>query len=1007
MPRVTDDIIQELIDHDFTIEEANALAQEYIAVGSWLDINDYVEMKRQDEMNAIEDSHFDSIDLSNIEEAPADLFDIGCDYNGIKEIVEEDRDNLFIPSSYYCILKCYEKSFERNRELIDEFKTSNNINIDISRNNVSPYFIKLQTAKLIYKKALLKYLYDINCKCKSRCDICKDKKINELMPEIYKVNKKKINTLSKSKNNSIINDSIILAHLGRGKYHAMLAKRKLPGKYNEYDFKLKTTQNLNLEVENSKVKAERMKNPDEYIFVYDIETYEVKTNRSRNLTPYALAYSLVDLKNKTYTDPVIIEKSDFRNLFNEMFERFDYICEEKEIDRIQVFAHNGARFDNLYTKSATNMKICSSIIDGSTNKSLECKTGSASYIFKDTYPFVLAKLKDALQLFKCTTQKKDFKISGFTLEQYINTSEWKEYLIHDVKGLAELTIKCEESLSDYGESITTCLGASSLAWKILRKTCIWSDYLYIPKSPSLRKFMQESCIGGRVLHWKKYFESGGTDKMISLDYNSLYPSAMANFPYPIGECSLIEDPETFDIFDRDIPHFIIEVEVDAGNVRFPIHPYRDVKRNLIYKSNIFSGVYNDIDIKEMVRDGYQIKKIKRGIFWRQSVKIFSHLIQKLYEKRKMYKSNKDSREYIIKIILNSMYGKFLEVITTCSSYTKPNIGAKVINSKLLRNKQTEYIVELENPMVKRPTYIAGYILAYARKLMNEYIDKIGRKNIWYQDTDSIYTRLSNVKDIELGLDLCQMKNDYGDNKYIDKAYFIDLKRYLLIFNDGTVKAKFLGLNFKNDEWIGDHSEFTDKDKIKKVEKLFKDLLKGDKISIEQDKWKRTGLSVCIDSKSIEYSIDPKKRANWDGDEFYPKGYERDKPERIIIKTPEPIKFVKETFYRIIDGVIVSKLPLVYNINCIESGSKMKTNIYVKNKKLYKYFKDSMCELSMYGVINKNPIQVKEEKIVSEGYVNVTFITDSSKFAYLPKMTDEEVKELRLYYANIMRMRNIN
>lgn len=1005
MPRRTDDIIHEFINQNYTVEEATELANEYIAVGIEVNIQTYIERLHRGGIRRVTTEEIEAIDLDEIEEAPPNLFDIGADYEGIKEIVEDDRENIYIPSSYYCILKCFEKSFERNIQIINQRKKTNNEWKGISTERISPYFIKLQSAKLLYKKTLIKYLYGSECKCRSKCETCENENVNELIPEIYKVTNKKITILSKKKNISIVNDSIILGHLGRGKYHAMLAKRRTPGKYKDYNFKLKITQNLNLEVENVKVKPETFKDPDRYVVVYDIETYEVINENSKNLTPYALAYSLVDLENKTYEEPVIIDKNEFRYIFNEMFERLDYKCKEKNIQKIQVFAHNGARFDNLYMKSATNMKIIQSIIDGTTNKSIECRTTDICYIFKDTYPFVLSSLKNALKTFKCVTQKLDFEIAGFTLQQYQNTTEWRKYLEYDVKGLAELVIKYEEGLKDYGESITTCLGSSSLAWKILRKTCIWSDSLYIPKTPSLIKFMRESCYGGRVLHWKKHFQADKTDKMISLDYNSLYPSAMMRFPYPVGECSLIENPETFDIFNTQARHYIIEAEIDAGNIRYPIHPYRDEKNNLIYKSNLFSGVYNDVDIKEMVRDGYQIKKIKRGVYWNQSVKIFSHLIEKLYEKRKIYKANNDSREYMIKIILNSMYGKFLEVITTSSVYNEPNLGVKIISAKMLKNKQIEYITELDNPIVRKPTYIAGYILAYARKLMNEYIDTIGRENIWYQDTDSIYTKLSCVKNIKLGTGLCQMKNDYGDNKYIDKAYFIDLKRYLLIFNDGSAKAKFLGLNFRTEEWAGEQIDFTDETKIKKVEQLFKDLLKGKTVSVEQDKWKRTGLNVCIDSKNIAYSIDPKKRGDWDNDEFYPKGYCKNLPEKIIIKTSVVDPHVKEIFYRIINGVIVSKCPLVYSINCIESGSKMTTNFYVKNKKLYKYYLGYMCEISLYGVINKIPIEVKENDIKTLGYVNVTFISDTNSLAYFPKMTDLEMKELISFRDTLMQKKS--
>ena len=134
---------------------------------------------------------------------------------------------------------------------------------------------------------------------------------------------------------------------------------------------------------------------------------------------------------------------------------------------------------------------------------------------------------------------------------------------------------------------------------------------------------------------------------------------MYKFPFPVGMCypiakegSLVEKIEQFKdyLFSMEYPHYIIEVTMDAGNIRYPIHPYKTIKNNLLYKSNVFTGVYNEVDVREMIRDGYKVVEIKKGIYWKRSEKIFSHLIKKLYDKRKEQKKNGDSREYITKII---------------------------------------------------------------------------------------------------------------------------------------------------------------------------------------------------------------------------------------------------------------------------------------------------------------------------------------------------------------------
>ena len=192
--------------------------------------------------------------------------------------------------------------------------------------------------------------------------------------------------------------------------------------------------------------------------------------------------------------------------------------------------------------------IYSSIIVGTNNKKIIFEKQSSDgdkifFEFKDTLPFVLSTLKKALKDYKCQIQKKELDIANYTFEMYQNRTDWIEYLEYDVKGLAELSMRINDSLMDYGESITTCLGAPSFAWKLMRKLCYNSDYFYCPKSPSLKKFMRQACYGGRILQWKKLFDPKTQSKMICLDFNSLYPSAMHKFSYPVGMAEPIVKPD--------------------------------------------------------------------------------------------------------------------------------------------------------------------------------------------------------------------------------------------------------------------------------------------------------------------------------------------------------------------------------------------------------------------------------------------------------------------------------
>lgn len=1001
MPFTTDDIIDEITDHGYSICEAAELAYDYIAAGFTTDIAEYLEYK-DDISNEgfIEDPELsdDIFNASVFDDAPAGVFKIGAKYSGIKEFKLDDRLNMYIPSSYYCLFKCYYKSFDRNKIIIEKFKKNkDNSKMIISTKNISPHGVNLSSGKKAYKHALQKYLFNTNCTCKRIICDC-DYNVHQLMPEVYKIKDNNIITINKKKNTTIINDSILLIHVKEGFYHSVLLKSRIPENIKNYNLKLDLTTNYELDVEQCKMKRLTFKKRDRYVISYDIETYEeTQENSSKSLKPYALAYSLVDLINEEYTPPIIIDIIEYKNIFNEMVNRINKLAEEKQLSSIQIFAHYGSKFDNIYFKSANNVTFTHAIINGTDNKSITCKSKEGvTLILKDTYPFLLNSLKNSIINYQCPSKKIDLNIAGYTIEKYKSTTEWKEYLIYDVKGLSEVMIKLEKSINDFGRSITTCLGSASLAWNIARSTCYWLNKMCIPKSPSLHKFMRQSCYGGRVLHWRKRFNMEiSKSPMISLDYNSLYPTALAKFSYPVGECILIKNPDTFDVNKSTCVHYIIECDIDAGNVRHPIHPYKDDKGNLIYKAGKFTGIYNEVDILEMLADGYKINKIHRGVYWLKTRKAFKGLIQDLYKTRKELKAKGDSREYVVKIIMNSIYGKFLESIDSSTKYSTPKVGENVIKKIPVGNNQWEYTVKHMHALITKPTHIAGYVTAYSRKLMNECINSIGRNNIWYQDTDSIYTTIDQTDSVQLGGELGEVKNDYGEGVYITKAIFLDLKRYLLIFNNNTAKIKFLGLNFKSAECLGGQSYLTDPDIIKNAWQLFEDLERGCQIPIGQERWKRTGLNIEISESDILYSTKLGKRGEWCDGEYYALNYNKNIPSTAIdLKNTMNDYNVKVADYEMVNKRMYSSTPLVYEKDLLAKSTKIPTNFYMKDGFLYRYISGMLCKCSKYGIGDEPGIPTAEEEL--GGLINVGAISISHPYALqIPVTTDELLRLKRL------------
>ena len=370
------------------------------------------------------------------------------------------------------------------------------------------------------------------------------------------------------------------------------------------------------------------------------------------------------------------------------------------------------------------------------------------------------------------------------------------------------------------------------------------------------------------------------------------------------------------------PHYILTIEYEVPNLKQSLIPHKEDGR-LIYPVNgIYTGTYNDVDIREMLIDGIVIKKIINGIYWVSSERIFTNLITYMYDKRKELKSKGDYMEYVFKIMINSMYGKFNETILESSYFREKSNLKDKINERVnkLNNDQEEVDFKLSHPVVRKPTYIASYVTAYSRAIMNEYIRKVGIDNIFYTDTDSIYVLKSAFEKsgIVCSNDLGGVKNDYGENIYISEAYFLDQKRYFLqktntkskisvdeynkkvneiyemtditkqkqalqelskIGDPAPISAKYVGLTFKDvmnkciSNEIGEIVYTQEKKDY--IKSIYTDILKNyndytidnsDKSSKQMktlnlilNKWKRVINGISINKAEIKFSIAPEKK----------------------------------------------------------------------------------------------------------------------------------------------------
>jgi len=350
------------------------------------------------------------------------------------------------------------------------------------------------------------------------------------------------------------------------------------------------------------------------------------------------------------------------------------------------------------------------------------------------------------------------------------------YCERDCIALHQIMVKFHKQIHDLLKiDITKYPTLSSIAFAGYRTNFMKKDK--IPKILSkLHYTIKESYYGGITEVYK-----GKGFNINSYDINSLYPSAMMNYPMPVGKPTY---------FSGDIslinnnPFGFFKVKVFAPlNLNKPTLPMRLKTEDgirTVFPTGTWTGWYFSEEIKDKLQDGYKFEVLEGFLFEKDY--IFTEYIKLLYE-IKCNTDSSDSLYYIAKLLMNALYGRFglnpeaREVVIVSHEESEkimlerknvlviPLLGGKVMVSYDLETEEEINISDISIP-------ISSAIAAYSRVVMSKYIRKYD-KNLYYIDTDGIKVDCeldsSEVDSKELG----KMKYEYT----FKEAVFPGLKVY--------------------------------------------------------------------------------------------------------------------------------------------------------------------------------------------------------------------------------------
>lgn len=462
----------------------------------------------------------------------------------------------------------------------------------------------------------------------------------------------------------------------------------------------------------------------------------------------------------------------------------------------RIFAHFGGRYDFLFLLDGIFRNKgykCQMIEVNGRILQLKIYYKGAYYYFCDSFSILPASLDKITKAFNVNDKKQSGAID-FS-KKVVITEKLLNYLKADCLGLYQSIAKYQELLNNLGGNLKITLASTSL--DLFLREFLPKD-LAIPNYPHYDSDIRKAYFGGRVEVFKKYGKN-----LNYYDFNSLYPSVMADNYFPVG------NPVYINNYKFKSHHYGFVYIETFINKTIPPLPFR-FENKLMFPNGYIKGWYAIPYLLKL----QELKipfKTRQAIIFPQKEKLFSGFVNTLYDLR--LKNKKTALEYIIKLLLNNLYGKFGQKTKNRNYILRPE--TKEFKKKKLHiydEINDLWYTETDKSKAHILPGIAAYVTSYAQLKLFDILNTL-ENNVYYCDTDSIVTDLEIETSDKLGF----LKKEYE----IKEGFFVAPKLYAFETTEGKKIIKAKGFNiddleyesFKNALYYNDFSGF-EQEKIK-------------------------------------------------------------------------------------------------------------------------------------------------------------------------------------------------
>ena len=507
----------------------------------------------------------------------------------------------------------------------------------------------------------------------------------------------------------------------------------------------------------------------------------------------------------------------------------------------------------------------------------------------------------------------------------------KFYCMQDVnilmKGFEEFRKIC--LIYPINIDVHKCLTAPSLANKYFTERVYSKINNYYYFNGSIQHYFMKAIYGGRCMSRDNKVWNLKNVKLDDFDACSLYPSAMARMYLPTGKpieintkannIMLYSKVKTYNKSNEPnllkycmdinqkypnknkfISYFVIEIQIINIGIKrhFPLIIKKDKKGNN-YVNECVNMYVDLIMLQDLIKFQDITYKILNGYYF-IGIKDFRirHTIRELYNMRLEYKKNKNPLQEVIKLIMNSSYGKTIQkpIENSIKGKSKDKLNDYIIkhyysiigitefnfdniierridetgnyNIQPIKNDYNTVLIKESKPIVNQfNNCIAGIIiLSMSKRIMNEVIclaEDLDIK-IYYQDTDSMHIEHDKINLLAseykklynrelIGKDMGQFHNDFDElpNGYSTELIILGKKMYVdRLYDDSNntnIHYRMKGIPQDVVKYYAkqEHEKVTNE--IDQIIKLYEDIYNG---ATKQ-------MNICINNEMFNMEMNGK------------------------------------------------------------------------------------------------------------------------------------------------------